>query len=191
MKFVTFYYDWTYCCWPLITWSAIAYNTTRPRQHGRHFADNIFKCIFLNENAWTLIAISLKFVPEGPINNIPALVQIMVHYMNQWWHSLLNLYASLCLSELRSLQGNRDEPSRPVNRLRPLNPFIVTVSNVVSDPPEWATQGDGGLRSQQCNGLMFTYNISTVNIWNLNPLRAISFQREHKHIFTFYVIPPH
>ena len=36
-----------------------------------------FKCIFLNENLWILIKISLKFVPKGPINNIRALVQIM------------------------------------------------------------------------------------------------------------------
>ena len=36
-----------------------------------------FKCIFLNENVWIPIKISLKFVPKGPINNIPALVQIM------------------------------------------------------------------------------------------------------------------
>ena len=40
-------------------------------------ADDIFKCIFLNENAWIPVKISLKFVPKGPINNIPALVQIM------------------------------------------------------------------------------------------------------------------
>ena len=52
-------------------------NTLRPRQNGRHFADDIFKCIFLNENVWISIKISLKFVPKGPINNIPALVQIM------------------------------------------------------------------------------------------------------------------
>ena len=26
-------------------------NTLRPRQNGRHFPDDIFKCIFLNENA--------------------------------------------------------------------------------------------------------------------------------------------
>ena len=25
-------------------------NTLRPRQHGRHLTDNIFECIFLNEN---------------------------------------------------------------------------------------------------------------------------------------------
>ena len=33
--------------------------------------------IFFNENVWISINISLKFVPKGPINNIPALVQIM------------------------------------------------------------------------------------------------------------------
>ena len=50
-------------------------NTLRPRQNGRHFADDIFKCIFLNENVWIPIKISLKFVP---ISTIPSLVQIMV-----------------------------------------------------------------------------------------------------------------
>ena len=52
-------------------------NTLRPRQNRGHFADDIFKCIFLNENAWVPIKILLKLVPRGPINNIPALVQIM------------------------------------------------------------------------------------------------------------------
>ena len=52
-------------------------NTLRPRQNGHHFPDDIFKCIFLNENVWIPTKISLKFVPKGPINNIPAMVQIM------------------------------------------------------------------------------------------------------------------
>ena len=52
-------------------------NSLRPRQDGRHFPDDVFKCIFLNENVWISFKISLKFVPKGPINNIPALVQIM------------------------------------------------------------------------------------------------------------------
>ena len=39
--------------------------------------DDIFKCIFLDENIWIPIKISLKFVPRGPFNNIPALVQTM------------------------------------------------------------------------------------------------------------------
>ena len=61
--------------WDLITHPCL--NSLRPRRNGRHFADNIFRCILLNENIWITIQISLKFVPKGPINNIPVLVQIM------------------------------------------------------------------------------------------------------------------
>ena len=43
-------------------------------------ADNIFKCIFLIENDSIPLQISLKFVPRSPINNKPALVQVMA------WH---------------------------------------------------------------------------------------------------------
>ena len=52
-------------------------NTLSPRQNIRHFPDDTLKGIFLNENVIISIKISLKFVPKGPINNIPALVQIM------------------------------------------------------------------------------------------------------------------
>ena len=48
-----------------------------PRRNRRHFADDIFKCIFLNENVWTSLKISLKCFLKGPINNISSLVQIM------------------------------------------------------------------------------------------------------------------
>ena len=42
--------------------------------------DNIFKCIFLNENDRIQIQISLKLVARIPIDNKPALVQVMA------WH---------------------------------------------------------------------------------------------------------
>ena len=58
-------------CWP--QWV----NTLRPRRNGQNFADDILKRIFFDENVWISIKISLEFVPGGPINNIPALVQIM------------------------------------------------------------------------------------------------------------------
>ena len=74
-------------CWRLSCWVAnddkavnftfFTLNTLRPRQNGRRFADDTFKRIFLNENVRILIKISLKFVTNGPINNNPALVQIM------------------------------------------------------------------------------------------------------------------
>ena len=82
-------------------------NTLMQRQNGHHFADDTFKRIFVNENVRILIEISLKFVPKGPINNIPSLVQIMAwrrqatsHYLNQWWFVYRRIYASLGLTEL-------------------------------------------------------------------------------------------
>ena len=92
-------------------------NTLRPRQNGRHFPDDILKCIFMNEKCCILIRISLKFVPKGPINNIPALVWIMawcwpgvkplsepivvrlqMHICVTWpqWINCLGLHAWLC-----------------------------------------------------------------------------------------------
>ena len=47
--------------------------THLPLKNGRHFADENFKRIFLNENGWILIEISLKFIPLGPIGNKKAL----------------------------------------------------------------------------------------------------------------------
>ena len=41
------------------------------------FADDIFNCIFLNENDRILIQISLKYVPRSLTDNKPALVQVM------------------------------------------------------------------------------------------------------------------
>ena len=52
-------------------------NTLMPRQNDRRFEDDTFKRIFLNENVRISIKISLKFVPKGPINNNPSLVQTM------------------------------------------------------------------------------------------------------------------
>ena len=41
-----------------------------------YFADDIFKCIFLDENYCILIQISLKCVPNDLIDDKTALVQI-------------------------------------------------------------------------------------------------------------------
>ena len=69
-------------CWGIVGWIRENefqwnFNTLRPRQYCRQFADDIFKCIFLNKNASIWLQISLKLVPNVRINNIPALVQII------------------------------------------------------------------------------------------------------------------
>ena len=45
------------------------FNTLGPIQGGRHFADDIFKCIFLNEKFLISNEISSKYVPYGLIDN--------------------------------------------------------------------------------------------------------------------------
>ena len=55
----------------------MSYRFLRPKQNGRHFPYDVFQWIFLNQNAWISIKISLKYFPKGPVNNIPALVQII------------------------------------------------------------------------------------------------------------------
>ena len=56
------------------SWSLPAFNSSSPEQNGRHFADDMVWCIFLNEKLCILINISLKFVAEGQIGNNQALV---------------------------------------------------------------------------------------------------------------------
>ena len=54
-----------------------AINSSLPGQNGRHFADNIFKHLFMNEKWCIFIQISLRFVPKGAIDSKSALVQVM------------------------------------------------------------------------------------------------------------------
>ena len=49
-------------------------NALRPWQNDRDFASDIFKCILLNEIVGIVLAISLSFLPEVQISNIPALI---------------------------------------------------------------------------------------------------------------------
>ena len=50
---------------PLVAWLAGwgkvqgKFNTLGLRQDGHHFTDDVFKCIFFNENVWSLLKISL------------------------------------------------------------------------------------------------------------------------------------
>ena len=57
------------------------FNTLRSRQNDRHFADDICKCIFINEKVWIAIEILLKFVPNSSIYNKSSKVQVMA-----WCH---------------------------------------------------------------------------------------------------------
>ena len=50
-------------------------NSSPRRQNGRHFDEkNILRRMFVNEKLNILVKYLLKFVPKGPIDNIPPLV---------------------------------------------------------------------------------------------------------------------
>ena len=62
------------------TWKDVSYSSLTHLSLNKMAAilpDNIFNCIFLDENVWILLKISLKFVPKVRNNDIPALVQIV------------------------------------------------------------------------------------------------------------------
>ena len=67
------------------------FNSSPLGKNDRHFPDDIYKCIFMNEKFWILIRIC-----SCPINNILVLAQIIVlrrsganHYLNLCWPSSL------------------------------------------------------------------------------------------------------
>ena len=84
--------------------------TLRPGQNWRHYADDIFNCIFLNENVWIPIKISLKFVPKVQLTIFQhwfrwwlGADQATSHYLNQWWLIYRRIYASLGLDGLSTV----------------------------------------------------------------------------------------
>ena len=91
--------------WLLTSFITIKINTLRLRQNGCHFLNDIFKGIFLNENVWISIKISLNFVPRGLIKHWfrkwLGAGQVTNHYLNQWWFVYWRIYASLGLNELK------------------------------------------------------------------------------------------
>ena len=73
-------FQWYEISFKAVSSGDFSYNSSPLGQNGHHFAYDIFRCIFVTEKFCILTQISLWFVPNGPIDNNPALVQIMA-----WW----------------------------------------------------------------------------------------------------------
>ena len=124
-------------------------NALGPRQNSRHFPDDTFKRIFLNENVRISNKISLKFVPKFPIDNIPALVQKMA------WRRpgdkplsepmMVKLPTHVCVTRPQWVYNNdnnntnscRSENGSPSEMLRPHWQFRqLSVDVNISRPPQ-------------------------------------------------------
>ena len=132
-------------------------NTLRPTQNGRHLPDDIFKCISLRENVWISIDISLKFIPMGPIDNIPALVQIMA------WHRsgdkplsepmVVRLPTHICVTRPQWVKQNDQHFADDTFK------FIVPTKQVLYCHPNYASVGS------------YTMNQCSLSFWTLKETR--------------------
>ena len=114
----------------------------RLRQNGCHFADNTFKWIFLNENVTILLKIRLKFVPRGPNNNIPALVQKMA------WHQtgnkplsgpmLVSLLPHICVTQPQWVKSLR--PSDTICRHKSGSTLAQVMACCLKSPSHYLNQ---------------------------------------------------
>ena len=131
--------------WP--TGELCAFNTLRPRQNGRHFADDIFKRIFLSENVWISMKISLNFVLEVSINNIPALVQIMAPRRP----SNKSLSESMMVSLLTHICVTRPQWVNSLTRRRFERHFRYIMFKLILVIDDWSISGKIALRWMSLN----------------------------------------
>ena len=82
-------------------------NTLRPRQDGRHFADDICKCTFLNEMLeislkchWNLFIRVKLTIFQHWFRKWLGADQATSHYQHHWWLFYWRIYSSLGLDEL-------------------------------------------------------------------------------------------
>ena len=77
--FYNLYYQQHWWNIGLFVWGGVTdfFYSSLPGQHGRHFTDDIFKHIFMNEKFYISIKVSLKFVPKGTIDKKSAVMQVM------------------------------------------------------------------------------------------------------------------
>ena len=132
----------------VVSWCAVI-NTLRPRQNGHHFTDDTFKYFFWNENVVILAKTSLRFVSKDPINNIPALVQIMA-----WrWPGdkplsepmVVRLPTHICVTQPQWVKANLWIPSGAICSL-----FDMENYTAATGIQQWLTPIKGLARVMSC-----------------------------------------
>ena len=100
--------------------------TQWPRQNSNHFPDDIFKCIFFNENIWISIRISLKLVPNSPVNNIPSWTIIHCFWVRSWNNGVRSMSFYILMGSENGLVLARRQAIVWTNDSYQLTPICVT-----------------------------------------------------------------
>ena len=157
------------------------FNTLKPGQNGRHFADDLFKYIPLNWNVEISIKISLEFVPKAPFTYFPALVQIML-----WRRSrdkplskpiIFSLLRHICVSRPQWVIGNESTIimnlwgiwSMPELNARPT--FSIWLALCEENPPVivgFTSQKASAVERWCYTHIIYIYNIYVhlINVWS-------------------------
>ena len=101
-------------------------NALRLRKNGRHFTDDTFKRISVNENIQISLKISLKYVPKGPINHIPTLVRFPTHICVTWTQWVKRHYCKeIIIVSFRCMSFILDDDQHiSFNSLRPSDAYM-------------------------------------------------------------------
>ena len=98
-------HNWVLSSWVRPYQGCNCFNTLRPWQNGRHFPDDIFQCIFLNEK----FRFHRNLFQKAPINNILSLVQIMAwcHPSDKPWSQpmTVNFLTHICIIRPQWVNG--------------------------------------------------------------------------------------
>ena len=85
-------------------WNLFYINIFRPTQNGRHFPDDIFECIFLNEICkfqlifhWSLFLRAQLTIFQHWFRLWLGTGQATSHCLNQWWLVYWRLYKTICV----------------------------------------------------------------------------------------------
>ena len=164
--------------WQPNHWIYVSFlNTLRLWQSCYHFTDNIFKCIFLNENVWIWVKISIKLVPGGPVSNIPTLVQIMA-----WCRSgakplselmMVSLLKHICSTwpqwVKQQLPALHNEPQmcEKVKKFTNLLPFGQTGHGNLVGPGQFFV-AQGNQASGAAEPWLITWQLFDISSWNFD-----------------------
>ena len=138
------YSDWNHDCKPyklntldLNNTETVTYHTLRPSQNGRHFADAIFECIFMNENVWISLKISLKFVLKVELT-------IFQHWF-RWWlgdkplsaHVMVNILTHISVTRPQWVKSRQFEFMNRRKRLTDIQWISPVMLTYLRSPSIW------------------------------------------------------
>ena len=164
-------------------------NTLRLRQNCRHFADNIFKCTFFNENVydfrlrfhWGLFLRFQLTIFQHWFRSWLGDNQVTSHYLNRWWIIYWRIYASLGLNKFWKLENDLLQVKHVKTISTAWYPKLLLHDNIIKwiyFPRHWPfvrgirrSPADSPHKGHRRGALIFSLICAWTNAWTNNGRR--------------------